>query len=93
MGTVAQNLYRFASDGDADLYLMGHHHKPMIIPFWKERYGANGTVRAAKVFAAAGSSFLETWGSYAEVAGYSPSDVMMPRAILDAKGGFELTLR
>lgn len=93
MGTVAQNLYRFASDGDADLYLMGHHHKPMIIPFWKERYGLGGSIHAAKVFAASGSSFLESWGSYGETCGFGPTDVMMPRAVLDAKGGFELTLR
>lgn len=92
-GTVAQTLSRFASDGDANLYLMGHLHQPMIIPLWKERYGPNGTILAVKAFAALGSSFLETWGSYGEVAGYSPTDVMMPRAVLDAKGGFELTLR
>ena len=91
-GTVAQVLMRFASDGDSQLYLMGHLHKPMIIPFWKERRGTNG-VRAVKTIAALGSSFMETWGSYCEVSGYGPSDVLMPRCILEKDGGWEVTLR
>ena len=92
MGTVAQKLWRFASEGDSQLYLMGHHHKPMIIPFWKQRRGQHG-IKAVKTFAACGSSFLDTWGSYAEVAGYAPSDVLMPRAVLGKHGDFELTLK
>ena len=65
----------------------------MIIPFWKQRRGRHGEIRATKTFAAAGSSFLETWGSYGEVAGYAPGDVLMPRAVLGADGSFELTLK
>lgn len=91
-GTVAQALYRFASDGDSQLYLMGHHHQPMIIPFWKERRGEKG-IRAVKTIAAAGSSFLDLWGGYGEVSGYAPGDVLMPRACIDKDGGWELTLR
>lgn len=91
-GTVAQVLTRFASEGDSQLYLMGHLHQPMIIPFWKERRGEHG-VRAVKTIAALGSSFMETWGSYGEVSGYGPSDVLMPRTVLDKDGGWEVTLR
>jgi len=91
-GTVAQVLTRFASEGDSQLNLMGHLHQPMIIPFWKERRGTNG-IRSVKTIAALGSSFMETWGSYAEVAGYSPSDVMMPLTVLDKDGGWEVRLR
>ena len=91
-GTVAQILMRFAQEGDSQLYLMGHLHKPMIIPFWKERRGEHG-VRAVKTIAALGSSFMETWGSYGEVSGYGPSDVLMPRCVLDKDGGWEVTLR
>lgn len=92
MGTVAQKLHRFASDGDSQLYFMGHHHQPMILPFWKQRRGVHG-IRGVKTFAAAGSSFLDTWGSYAEVAGYAPTDVLMPRVVLDRDGSYELTLK
>lgn len=91
-GTVAQVLTRFAGEGDSQLYLMGHLHKPMIIPFWKERRGEKG-VRAVKTIAALGSSFLETWGSYGEVSGYAAGDVLMPRCVLDKTGGWEVTLR
>lgn len=92
IGTVAQKLYRFAADGDSQLYLMGHHHKPMIIPFWKERRGEHG-MKAIKTIAATGSSFLDLYGSYGEVFGYAPSDVLMPRCVLDKDGGWEVTLR
>lgn len=91
-GTVAQALYRFASDGDSQVYLMGHHHQPMVIPFWKERRGQNG-IRAVKTIAACGSSFLDLWSSYAEVAGYSPGDVLMPRVVLGSDGDWEVTLK
>lgn len=91
-GTVAQVLMRFASEGDSQLYLMGHLHKPMIIPFWKERRGQNG-IRSVKTIAALGSSFLENWGSYGEVAGYTAGDVLMPRCVLEKNGSWEVTLR
>ena len=91
-GTVAQVLTRFASDGDSQLYLMGHLHQPMIIPFWKERRGKD-SIKAVKTVAAMGSSFLENWGSYSEVAGYGPSDVLMPCCRLEKDGGWEVILR
>jgi hypothetical protein len=91
-GTVAQTLYRFASDGDSQLYLMGHLHQCMLIPFFKERRGVNG-VKAVKTIAACGSSFVETWGSYGEVAGYGPSDVLMPSCTLEKNGGWEVRVR
>lgn len=90
-GSIAQALYKFASDGDSQLYLMGHLHQPMIIPFWKER--RNEGLRPVKCIAAMGSSFLDIWGSYGEVAGYAPGDVLMPRCVLDKDGGWEVTLR
>lgn len=92
-GTVAQVLYRFASDGDSQVYLMGHLHQPMVIPFWKERRGDDGKIKAVKTVAAIGSSFLELWNSYGEVAGYAPGDVLMPRIVLDRDGGWEVSLR
>ena len=92
IGTVAQKLYRFASDGDSKVYLMGHHHRPMVIPFWKERRGESD-IRPIKTIAAAGSSFLDIWGSYAEVAGFGPSDVLMPRVVLERDGSYEVTLK
>lgn len=92
-GTVAQKLARLAEVGDANLYLMGHHHQAMVIPHFKLVASAKYGLRPKKVMAATGSSFLDMWGSYGEVAGYGPSDVLMPRAVLGRDGSFELTLR
>lgn len=91
-GTVAQTLNRFAGEGDSRLYLMGHLHQAMIIPFFKERRGEHG-VKAVRVVAAMGSSFLETWGSYGEVMGFGPSDVVMPCCTLERAGGWEVRIR
>jgi len=91
-GTVAQTLHRFMGQGDAQLYLMGHLHQPMIIPDWKERRHGKKVV-AKKCIGALGSSFLETWGSYCEVAGYGMSDVLMPMVTLEADGKWEMRLR
>lgn len=91
-GTIAQDLYRFACEGDSHLYLMGHLHQALIIPFWKERRGVNG-LKAFKTVAARGTSFMDSWGNYGEVAGFAPADVLMPRCVLDKTGGWEVTLR
>lgn len=91
-GSVAQMLYRFASEGDSQVYLTGHLHQALLIPFFKERRGARG-VRAVKTVAACGTSFLETWGSYGEVSGYGPSDVLMPRIVLEKNGKWEVSIR
>lgn len=93
-GTVAQILDRFMQLGDSDLYLMGHVHKAMIIPDFKEvRVGKARRLKIKKSFGAVGTSFLETWGTYGEVAGYNSSDVLMARAVVEASGHWELTLR
>jgi hypothetical protein len=91
-GTVAQVLTRFASDGDSQLYLMGHLHQAMVIPFFKERRGEHG-IRAVKAVGAMGSSFLELWGGYGEVSGYGPGDVIMPRCVIERDGSWEVTLK
>lgn len=91
-GAVAQQLDRLMQRSDSQLFLMGHLHQPMIIPAWKtERSG--GKVKLRKCFGALGSSFLETWGTYGEVAGFQAHDVLMPRTVLTSDGGYELTLK
>lgn len=93
-GTVAQILDRFMQKGDAHVYLMGHVHTPMIIPTWKEhRDHTQQRVILRKSMGGVGSSFLDTWGTYAEVAGFNAHDVMMPMVRLDREGGWELVLR
>lgn len=93
-GGLAQVLHRFMSQGDSQVYLMGHLHQPMIMPMWKElRDVRQRRVIVKKCVGAIGSSFLETWGSYGEVAGYDSGDVLMPRVVLEPDGHWELTLK
>jgi len=93
-GTVAQILDRFMAKGDSQLYLMGHVHQPLILPHWKEvRDEKSRTLKLVKSIGAVGSSFLETWGSYGEVAGYGSSDVLMANTILEPNGKWEVRLR
>jgi hypothetical protein len=93
-GTIANVLYNFMQQGDAQLYLMGHLHQAVILPDWREvRERGRRRVRLEKIIGAIGTSFLETWGTYGEVAGYKPGDVMMARAVVEADGHWEVTLR
>jgi hypothetical protein len=93
-GTIAQTLARFIEQGDSQVYLMGHLHQPLILPVWKERRKTRGLgMELHKCIGAVGSSFLETYGSYAEVGGFSVSDVLMPRVVLEPNGKWEMTLR
>ncbi|KKL48236.1 hypothetical protein LCGC14_2327560, partial [marine sediment metagenome] len=93
-GTIAQTLQRFMQQGDSQLYLMGHLHQALILPDWKEyRHPVRNTIELKKVIGAVGSSFMETWGTYGEVAGYSAGDVMMARTVLERNEKWEVTLR
>jgi hypothetical protein len=91
-GTVAQILHRFMGIGDSQLYLMGHVHQGLVLPIWKE-YRDGNQIKFQKVMGGVGTSFLESWNTYAEVAGYTGSDVMMNCAVLERDGRWVLTLR
>lgn len=93
-GTVAQILDRFMQIGDSQLYLMGHVHKAMVIPdFMEVREQRGKKIKIVKSIGAVGSSFLGTWGSYGEVAGYNSSDVMMANTRVELDGHWEVKLR
>ena len=93
-GAIAQTLDRFVQQGDSQLYLMGHLHQPMVMPMWKQyREGKSQRIALQKVIGAVGSSFLETWATYGEVAGYAAHDVLMACAELEANGKWQVNLR
>lgn len=93
-GTVAQTLARFMEQGDSQLYLMGHVHQPLLIPTWKEiRDVENRQLTLRKSIGVVGSSFMETYGTYGEIAGFSSGDVMMGNARLEKNGRWEVSLR
>jgi hypothetical protein len=73
---------------------MGHVHTPLIAPLWKQyRDRSHRRVCLRKCFGAVGSSFLDFFATYGEVAGMRASDVLMPRCVLTPDGRSELTLK
>lgn len=76
------------------LYLVGHLHDCVILPeiTWERSHERN-KVKMIKRVSAMSSSFLNFWGTYAEVMGLSANDVLMGRAILEATGKWEFTIR
>ena len=91
-GSRAQMLHRFMMQGDSHLYLVGHLHDVVVLFDWRTRRLRKKIV-LEKFAGAMSSSFLEFWGTYAEVAGFAPSDTMMARVILEPNRHWELTLR
>lgn len=93
-GAKAQMLHRFMSKGDSHLYLVGHLHDVVLLFDWRmRRKGNSSKIHLEKFAGVMSSSFLDFWGTYAEVAGLAPSDTMMARVILEPSGKWEVTLR
>jgi UDP-2,3-diacylglucosamine pyrophosphatase LpxH len=91
-GAKMQMLHRFMTQGDAQLYLVGHLHDAMMTFDWRERR-KNGKISLEKFAGVMSSSFLEHYGTYAEVAGIAASGTMMWRVILEENGHWQLTAR
>lgn len=91
-GAKMQMLHRFMTQGDAQCYWVGHLHDAMMTFDWRERR-KNGRIHLEKFAGVMSSSFLEHYGTYAEVAGMAASGTMMWRLILEPSGHWELTAR
>lgn len=92
-GAKMQMLHRFMQEADSQVYLVGHLHDAMVKFDWRStRKPGRNDIHMTKIAGAMSSSFLSHWGTYAEVAGLSPSDVLMARIILepDARWGISL---
>lgn len=91
-GAKMQMLHRFMTQGDAQCYWVGHLHDAMMTFDWRERR-KGGKINLEKFAGVMSSSFLEHYGTYAEVAGMAASGTMMWRLILEPNGHWELTAR
>lgn len=93
-GAKMQMLHRYMQSGDSQIYLVGHLHDAMVKFDWRiiRQPGKNFT-KLVKIGGAMSSSFLDYFGSYAEVMGLQPSGLMMARIIVEPTGKWELTLR
>jgi hypothetical protein len=78
----------------SDLYLTGHLHDCFLFQKHREeRQIDRMSVKIRKVYMGMSSSFLNTWGTYAEVSGMSITDVAMLRCVLTPDGHSEMTIR
>lgn len=92
-GAKMQMLARFMERGDSQLYLVGHLHEPMVRFLARPLRQKNGSIKLIKVGGAMSSSFLDYYGTYAEVMNLSSAPLMMARTVLERNGHWELTLR
>jgi len=93
IGAVANGLHKLMLQSDSQLYLAGHLHQALTIPANRE-VRTDGGMRLVKIVGARGSSFLKHYGTYAEVVmSTTPQAILMPRAVLERDGGWEVTLR
>lgn len=93
-GSIVNLLERQAQADDADLFLMGHLHQSNVIELTAQRFDAERrTMELRHSWAAMGSSFLAHHGSYADIAGYRPTKVKMPLAILTPNGKWTVSLK
>ena len=91
-GAKLQMLHRFMMQGEAQCYFVGHLHDAMMTFDWRTRQ-SKGRITLEKFAGCMSSSFLDHYGSYAEVAGMAPTGTMMWRLILEPNGHWELTAR
>lgn len=94
-GAKVQMVGNYVKDHPgADLYLTGHLHDCFVFQKFRERrLAASHNVKIRKYYFGMSSSFLNTWGTYAEVSGMSITDVAMIRVILEPSGHSEVTIR
>lgn len=92
-GSKAQMLHRFMTQGDSQLYWVGHLHDVLMIGDVRERRGKNGTIDPEKFAGVMSSSFLEHYGTYAEVAGLPANDTQMWVLHLEPSGKWQLQIR
>lgn len=93
-GSIVNSLVKFMYQADSDLYLEGHLHQAAMWVGNREVRDGKGGMRLQKIVGARGSSFLNHYGTYAEVImGTNPSTISMPKATLEKNGHWEVNFR
>lgn len=92
-GAKAQMIHRFMTQGDSQVYWVGHLHDWMLIGGVRESRGGDGKIKLEKYAGVMSSSFLEHYGTYAEVAGLDAGDTNMWRVILEPDGRWMLSIK
>ncbi len=91
-GAKMMMLERFAQQGSAHCYWVGHLHDAFC-KYWSREIHADGTIKMEKYAGVMSSSFLSFWGTYAEVAGMNANDLHMWKLNLTPNGKWGLVIR
>lgn len=91
-GAKMMMLERFAKQGSAHCYWVGHLHD-CFCKYWSRQIHQDGVIRMEKYAGVMSSSFLEFWGTYAEVMGLDANDLHMWKLHLDPDGKWSLSIR
>jgi hypothetical protein len=97
-GAKTQMMDRFLKEQtSSNVCMVGHLHDVLMAGAVRMRPD-KGTIHLDKCAVVMSSSFLDFWGTYAEVAGLPPSDTQMWRVVLEPRAkkhtpGWMLTLR
>lgn len=89
-GAKINMIHELMKKSDCDLILVGHLHDVLMTFDWRVVRDKNNNITLKKQGGAMSSSFLEFWGTYGEVTGLNPSDVMMACATLFKTGHWRL---
>ena len=92
-GAKVQMIHRFMKQGDSQIYWVGHLHDCLLVGDVREARQGDGTIHQEKYYGVMSSSFLEHYGTYAEVAGLEASVTQMWRLVLEPNGKEMLTIR
>jgi hypothetical protein len=93
-GARAQMLAKFMEQGDSHMYWVGHLHDVVMLGSQRvKRDPVVGHLEFEKFSGVMSSSFLDHFGTFAEVSGMAPNDLNMWRVVLEPNGKWELTLR
>lgn len=92
-GAKAQMIHRYMGQAESDVYWVGHLHDVLMVGDVREKRDGNGGIHLQKFCGVMSSSFLEHYGTYAEVMGLSAGDTQMWRLVLEPDGKWMMTLR
>lgn len=93
-GAKAQMLHRFMTQGDSQVYWVGHLHDVLYLGDVRERRDpAGGAIKPEKFCGVMSSSFLGHYGTYAETMGMSVGDCQMWRLTLTPDGHWGMNVR
>jgi len=89
-GAKINLIHEIMKKSDCDLILLGHLHDVLMTFDWRVVRNNSSNICLKKQGGAMSSSFLEFFGTYAEVSGLNPADVMMACTTLFPNGHWRL---